>query len=160
MMPKKLVVYYSKTGNTKIVAETIAKKAKADIEELKWEKEIESKGFMRYFRGGYNSKLKRKVKIQALEKNLDDYDTIFIGTPIWAGNMNPAIRTFLKNHQLQNKKVALFCTCAGEGGNNLDELKGMMEGNEIIGNKIFMRSDKTSEEDRVKEAEEWIKEIK
>ncbi|MHA1244785.1 MAG: flavodoxin family protein [Candidatus Heimdallarchaeota archaeon] len=159
-MAKKLVVYYSKTGNTKIVAETIAKQTKADIEELKWKKEIKSKGFMRYFLGGYNSKLRRKIKIQPLEKNPEDYDTIYIGTPIWAGNMNPAIRTFLKNHQLQNKKVALFCTCAGEGGKNLDELKGMMEGNEIIGDKIFMRSDKTSEEEKVKEAENWIKEIK
>ncbi|MHA1127011.1 MAG: flavodoxin family protein [Candidatus Heimdallarchaeota archaeon] len=159
-MSKKLVVFYSKTGNTKLVAETIAKNVKADVEELKWKREIKSKGFLRYFRGGFNSSMKRKVKIQPLEKNIDDYDTIYIGTPIWAGNMNPAIRTFLRSHPLQNKKVAVFCTCAGEGGKNLDELKEMMEGNEIIGDKIFMRSDKTSEEDRVKEAEKWIIEIK
>ena len=159
-MTKKLVIYYSKTGNTKIVAETIAKQTKADIEELKWKREIKSKGFFKYFLGGYNSKLRRNVKILPLEKNLEDYDTIFIGTPIWAGNMNPAIRTFLKNHPLQNKKVALFCTCGGEGGNNLDELKKLMEGNELIGDKIFERSDKTTEEEKVKEAENWVKEIK
>jgi len=159
-MTKKLVVFYSKTGNTKLVAETIAKKAKADLLELKWKREIKSKGFLRYFLGGYNSSLKRKVKIQPLDKNPEDYDTIYLGTPIWAGKINPAIRTFLKNNPIQNKKVAVFCTCAGDGGSNLDELKRMMEGNELIGDKIFIKAGETSAEEKVQETEKWIKEIK
>ena len=159
-MSKKLVVFYSKTGNTKLVAETIAKKAKADVEELKWKKEIKSTGPMKYVRGGFNSSLKRKIKIEPLVKNIDDYDTIIIGTPIWASKMNPAIRTFLKDHPLQNKKIAVFCTCDGDGGKNLDELKVLVEGNELIGSKIFFRSGQKTEDEKVKEAENWVKEIK
>lgn len=159
-MSKKLVVFYSKTGNTKLIAETIAKNAKADVEELKWKREIKSSGLMKYVRGGFNSSLKRKIQIEPIEKNINDYETIIIGTPIWAGKMNPAIRTFLRDYPLQNKKVAVFCTCDGEGGKNLDELKTLMEGNELIGSKIFFRSSQKTEDEKVKEAEEWIKEIK
>ena len=49
---KTLIVYYSYEGNTKIIAETIGKSIEADIMELKPEKEMTSKGFMKYVWGG------------------------------------------------------------------------------------------------------------
>ena len=85
---KTLVVYYSRTGNTKKIAEEIAQKLGADTEEL-----IDQKNL---------------TEIDTLIKNPDDYDVVIIGTPIWAGGITPAIRTYLSIHKI--KKSAFFIT--------------------------------------------------
>lgn len=57
-----------------------------------------------------------KPPLQPYEFNVEKYDRILIGTPVWAGNFAPPIRTFLKeNPDIQNKKISVF-TCFSGGG--------------------------------------------
>ncbi len=115
---KTLLVYYTRTKTTKKVADKIKNKLKCDLEEI-----IDTKkrqGAIGWISSGKDATFKKLTKIKKLQKNLADYDLIIIGTPIWSWSMTPAIRTFLSENKdilnQENKKIALFCTQGGSGG--------------------------------------------
>src|SRR3989338_8550287 len=103
---KALIVYYSRTGTTKKVAEELADRLKADKEEIIDKKN--RKGPIGYMIAGKDAMRKKLTKINELKKNPENYDLLVIGTPIWAFTMVPAIRTFLIKIKNYNKKIALF----------------------------------------------------
>ena len=103
---KALVVFYSRNGNTKKVAGKISRSLKADSEEIF---DLKSRsGIWGWIFGGRDAYMKKSTEIKQ-EINPQKYDLVVIGTPIWAGTMTPAVRSYLKRHKL-NKKVAFFCT--------------------------------------------------
>ncbi|MBO4281817.1 MAG: NAD(P)H-dependent oxidoreductase [Bacteroidales bacterium] len=113
--PKTLVVYYSQTGNTKAVAEEIAGKIGADIEEITMEEPYD---------GDFQATIERCLKereqgiipaIHPVKADLADYDVIFIGYPVWFGTYAPPVTAFLDSVDLSGKKVVPFCTF-GSGG--------------------------------------------
>ena len=113
--PKTLVVYYSQTGNTKAVAEEIAGKIGADIEEITMEEPYD---------GDFQATIERCLKereqgiipaIHTVKADLADYDVIFIGYPVWFGTYAPPVTAFLDSVDLSGKKVVPFCTF-GSGG--------------------------------------------
>ena len=95
---KSLVIFYSFEGNTKLMAENIAQTAEADVLELKPKKEIQSKGFMKYFWGGKAAMMKEKPELLPFDKNIQDYDLIFIGTPVWAWTYSPPLNSFFSSY--------------------------------------------------------------
>lgn len=113
--PKALVLFYSQTSNTKAVAQEIASKLGADMEEIvpvelydgDFQATIE-RGKKELDEGNY-------PKIQPLKANVADYDVVFIGYPVWFGTYAPPIFTFLAQVDLSGKKVVPFCTF-GSGG--------------------------------------------
>jgi flavodoxin len=113
--PKMLVLYYSQTSNTKGVAQEIATKLGADIEEIV-PVELYDGDFQATIERG-----KRELEegaypdIQPLKANVADYDVVFIGYPIWFGTYAPPIFTWLEQVDLSGKKVIPFCTF-GSGG--------------------------------------------
>jgi flavodoxin len=108
-----LVVYYSRTGNTKSVAEKIAGELGAEIEEVVDKKK--RSGVLGFLSGGKDATVGSKTKIAETRKNPGDFDLIVVGTPIWSSSPTPAIRTYLSKHDLAGKKVAVFCTSEGSG---------------------------------------------
>ncbi len=112
---KTLVIYYSQSGATKAVAEELQKQLNADIYS------IEAKV---PYDGDYAATIQRwmqekndsvKVEINPITLNLDDYDTIFLGFPIWGGTYALPIATFLADNPLEGKKIVTFATF-GSGG--------------------------------------------
>ena len=67
-----------------------------------------------------------------------EYDTIVIGTPVWAWHYTPAIRSFLSTVKLSGKKIALFCCCGQNAKQTIPSLEKALDGNEIIGTKEFI----------------------
>lgn len=104
---KRLVVYYSRTGNTKFVADKIAQNLKADLCEILDKKNRNGK--LVFLTGGYAAFREKLTTIEAA-KSIDDYESIIIGSPIWAGKITPAIRTFVTQNDFSRKKLALFIT--------------------------------------------------
>ena len=112
---KVLVIYYSQTGNTKLVAEEIAAKLGADIEEIV---------AVNPYDGDFMQTIERCMKereegvipeIKPLKSKIAKYDVIFLGYPVWFGTVAPPVATFLKNVDLSGKTIVPFCTF-GSGG--------------------------------------------
>ena len=111
---KTLVVYHTRTGHTKKLAEEIAKKLGADIEEIVDAKN--RKGIIGWILAGRDATKQRMASIAPAQHDPAQYDLVAVGTPIWAWTMTPAIRTYLTRHKASLKKVAFFCTMGGSGG--------------------------------------------
>ena len=128
---KNLVVYYSRSGNTKKVAETMARELKADLQQLV-DKRGRS-GLFGFLRAGRDAMKKRTTELQPLNLNPKDYDLILVGTPVWASNPAPAVRAFLHSHDLSGKKVALVCTMSARGGEEaLAGMRNLLTGAEVV----------------------------
>ena len=115
---KTLIVYYSRTGNTKNIAEKIAKELNADIDEIK--EDINRKGFLNYLRSGYQAARKKIIEIKSA-KDPSKYELVIIGTPVWSWTVTPAVRTYLNKNKFN--KVAFFCTCGGQKGKTFEEME-------------------------------------
>lgn len=113
--PKMLVLYYSQTGNTKAVAEEIANKLGADIEEITMVDPYDPD-----FQATIDRCMKEREQeilptINPVKADLANYDVIFLGYPVWFGTYAPPVITFLKDADLSGKKIVPFCTF-GSGG--------------------------------------------
>ena len=156
---KTLVIYYSFEGNTRFIAETITNSIHADILELKPKQEIKSKGFMKYVWGGRQVVRQKEPELLPFDIQPEDYDLIFIGTPVWAWTFTPSLRTLLTTVKLKNKKIALFCCHGGQVGKTFDKMKVFLIGNTILGETDFEEPLKNDKEYNSNRAREWAKEI-
>lgn len=125
---KTLIIYHSYTGNTKLVAQKIKEKLKCDILEL--EPTIPfSEDYQTVVDEYHNNESEKKtVEIKNINIDLNKYDKIILGTPVWWYTITPVIRTFLKETDLNNKKVYPFATNAGWLGRTFKEIKEITNG--------------------------------
>ncbi len=113
--PKMLVLYYSQTSNTKTVAQEIATRLHADIEEITLVEPYETAFQATIERCKADREKGILPEINPLKSNVADYDWIFIGYPIWFGTYAPPIASLLDKIDLSGKTVVPFCTF-GSGG--------------------------------------------
>ncbi len=125
---KTLVVYYSATGNTEKVAQKIADKLGADIFELVPAQQYSSDDLdwtddnSRVSRE-YQDESLRNVELQNTTiENWEQYDTVFIGYPIWWGIAAWPVDTFVKANDFAEKTVIPFCTSSSSGLGQSGEL--------------------------------------
>lgn len=114
---KSLVVYYSLTGKTKLVSQTIAGTLQAELVEIE-ELKPRRRGFLTYLTGGFAAVTNKGSKISPTNVNLKQYDTIFIGSPIWASRPTPAVNSFIYANNFEGLSIVPFFTM---GGNNSEK---------------------------------------
>ena len=125
--PHALVVYFSATGNTEALAQTIAETAGADLAEIIPEEPYTNEDL------NYNNDSCRanqeldtdaRPAIEALDADVSQYDVILLGYPIWWGQCPPAVRTFLDSYDLSGKTIMPFCTSGSSGiGGSLSKIR-------------------------------------
>ncbi len=132
---KTLVVYFSASGSTKAVAETIADELDADIFELVPTQPYSSDDLnwtvsgSRVNREHDDESLRDIALTQTTPANWDNYDTILIGYPIWWGIAAWPVNNFVKNNDFTGKTVIPFCTFSSSGlGQSGDLLENMANG--------------------------------
>ncbi len=103
MDQKILVVYYSLEGNTEFVAKEIGRCTGADLLRLVPEKEIPVSGFGKYFFGGKAALTHSLTHLNPFDEKPEEYGTIVLAGPVWAGTYPPAIVTFLDEHRFSGK---------------------------------------------------------
>jgi len=108
-----LIVYYSRTEITANVARSLKKELNADIEEIKDTKN--RSGAIGWIRSCLDAVRKVPAKIKPIEKDPSIYDTVIIGTPVWASTMASPVLTYITENKTKFKDIAFFCTC-GSGG--------------------------------------------
>lgn len=111
------VVYYSLSGNTKEAAKVIARKLGAKIFEIDLVKSLPKNTVRRMLVGGMQSTFGRRPKIKGVPDNIDYYDEIILGMPVWAGMPASPVNTFIKNYGVADKIDAVF-TFSGGGDND------------------------------------------
>ncbi|KAJ5071981.1 exported protein-related [Anaeramoeba ignava] len=114
---KILIVFHSRSGNTKKIAQEIQNKFKkefeTDLEEIKTEKRYSKLGII--FAAGKDAMTKKLTNIAPPQKDVSQYSTVVVGTPIWAWTITPAVRTYLESQKKKFKKTAFFCTFGSSG---------------------------------------------
>lgn len=156
---KTLIIFYSLEGNTKLIAQGIAGAINVDILELKPKIEINPKGFMKYFQGGKEAMMKIKPELLPLEKNPQDYDVLFIGSPVWAWTYASPLNTFFSQNVLLNKKIALFCCYKGGKGNIFSNMKKSLSNNQILGEIDFRDPLKNNTDIHIQKAVKWAEDV-
>lgn len=131
---KVLIVYYSASGNTRAVAETIAQYTGGDTfeivpveeytsEDLNWTQEGS-----RVNREHDDESLQDIALVSTTVEDFDSYDTVFIGYPIWWHEAAWVVNNFVKDNDFTGKTVIPFCTSSssglGESGTHLAEMAG------------------------------------
>lgn len=99
---RKIVIYHSYSGHTKMIANIIKKKLDYDVLELEPKYEFSS-----------------------------DYDEIIIGSPVWWYSITPVVREFLKENNLEGKTVIPFATNAGWLGRTFKEIEELCKNSSV-----------------------------
>jgi flavorubredoxin len=141
-----LVIYYSRSGNTRKAASAISQQLNCDIEEIK-SRVTYGMRFFGFQRALAHAILKRKPRIEPLQKNLKDYDLIIVASPVWAGTMAAPVRTFFSKYKKSIKRVAFFLTQGGSYGRE-DALYQMRQEVGMTPESIFVMSQKDFDQSR------------
>jgi hypothetical protein len=109
---KVLIVFFSRGGITRKVADALAHAAQADLEELR---EIRSRsGLWGYLRSGFEGTYRRpSLELLPIKHNPRDYDIVLIGSPTWSGSLSSPVRAYLERHGAALRNAGLFVTCGG-----------------------------------------------
>ena len=127
-MSKKLVAYFSASGVTAKVADMLADAVGADIYEIRPEVPY-TKADLNWMDKKSRSTIEMNDKasrpaIADKDAKIDQYDTIFVGFPIWWYRAPSIINTFLESYDFSGKKIILFATSGSSGfGKTAEELK-------------------------------------
>lgn len=168
---KTLIVYLSRTNNTKAIAEIIHKKVGGTLVSLELEKpypenyQATVQQVVRENETGYLPPLKTKID------GIQNYDVVFIGFPTWGMKLPPPMKSFLHQYDLSGKTIIPFNTNAGYGvGSSFETVKELskqskvLEGFEIKGgverDGIYL----AIKDEKAKEAEteimKWLQKLK
>lgn len=146
-MEKRLVAYFSASGTTKKVAEMIAENAKADLFEIK-PKIPYTKADLDWMDKKSRSSVEmsdKKFRPEIVDDDIDMncYDEIIVGFPIWWYVAPTIINTFLEKYDFSCKKIILFATSGGSGfGNTVRELQPSAPGSMIAEGRILNHASK------------------
>ena len=128
----KLLVYFSYTGHTKYIAEIIKQNINCDV--IRLEPVIPySNDYNKVVNDEQNQESSDIIpEIKDINIDLDLYDTIIIGTPVWWYRSAPVIRAFLKKYDLSNKIIIPYATNAGWLGKTFNEIKSLCSNSKVI----------------------------
>ena len=157
MSNKVLVAYFSASGVTEKAAKAVAKASGGDLFEIK-----PVKPYTKQDLDWTNKQSRSSVEMsdkssrpEIVEKcsNMDEYQTVFVGFPVWWYVAPTIINTFLESYNFSGKRIILFATSGGSGfGNTVKELQPSAPGAEIVEGKLLNRANK-------QEIENWVKEL-
>jgi flavodoxin len=154
---KTAVIYYSFEGSCALVAKAIKDALNADIFEIKTIDKKKRTGFAKYLWGGFQAITKKKPELEPLSVDINAYDLIILGTPVWAASPTPAILSFLSKTEIKGKKIALFCCHAGGKGRVFDKFKALLPGGVIAGEIDFQNAAGEESASLKRKIDEWVK---
>lgn len=121
---KRIIVYYSLSGNTEEVVNCIAEKLGCDTLKIDTVKPMPKNYAAQLLVGGGQVVMNKIPEIKPIDKDFSVYDEIFIGTPIWNSQGVPAVNAFLKDMDIKGKVTGLIIT---SGGGNIDKCVKLLE---------------------------------
>lgn len=157
---KILVIYYSLSGNTRAIALTIKEKTNADIYEIKTENEYPGSPMI-YITAKKQMNPKNYPKLK--NGNIPDinkYDLIFIGGPVWWYTVPAPILSFLSQTDFKGKTVVSFATHGGNYGKFFEDFESKIKNAKVIRGQEFKKVLKTDKNLLDKKISDWLKNLK
>ncbi len=108
-----LVVYFSRTGHTRQLAEEIAGRCGADVDEIRESRS--RRGLWGYLQSGWEALHRAAPPVRPAGKAPSEYELVVIGTPVWNFSLAGPVRSYARQHAGEFKRVAFFCTEGGSG---------------------------------------------
>ena len=172
MLCKKcLVAYFSlsgdtynvgivKEGNTKLLASHISSILKADQFHIIGDNKYPEKFADIANQSRKEKEEKIRPKLISKIENFEQYDTVFLGYPIWCSDYPMAVYTFLENYDFANKNVIPFCTHEGsKSAGTFEKLKKLLPKANVNTNGLDMFGTKAREPEAKQIVEKWIKQL-
>ena len=129
---KTIFIYYSYSGNGDVVADFLKGKD-IDIRKVESNYKLSNILFFQMMKGGFDAARKKKPKLINYDNNIEEYDHIIIGTPIWNSRLAPACNSILDKTDLSNKKITfILYSGSGEAKNACKRLKNSYQNSNII----------------------------
>ena len=128
---KKLFIYYSLTGNGDIVADALKEKG-YEIRKVIPKKSLPKSFFLSIMVGGFKALIKKKDKLINFDSNIDKYDEIIIGSPIWFDRISSPINTVLNKLDLKNQRISFVLYSGGGLANKASERINELYNTDII----------------------------
>lgn len=168
--PKTLIVYYSRTGNTKAVAELIQEKVGGDLVQIETEEKRPTDYRKEVEQNTLEQERESLPELTTTIPNFEKYERIYIGTPTWNMALPQAVVSFLDSHDFNGKTIIPFNTHGGYGaGSTFKQIstsaKGadVLEGYTVKGGEEtngLMLAIKDKNRDRVsKEIDTWLERV-
>jgi menaquinone-dependent protoporphyrinogen IX oxidase len=105
---KTLIVYFTRTGNTKKIVDTLQTELNADVEKI--DEEGIRYGPLGWLKSGRQGASKADVEITPLKVDPSSYELVVMASPVWAGNVSAPMRAFIKKYRDSLPKTAVFLT--------------------------------------------------
>jgi flavodoxin len=153
-MSKILVVYYSHSGNTREIANTLQELAGGDIFEIQTAAPYpaEYSAIVEQVRKEKSAGVKPKIK--GGFAGGQDYDIVFLGSPCWYGTIATPVETFLSEQDFSGKTLVPFITHGGSGlSNAVRDIRALQPSVNVVSAKAFSRS---GVRDAKKEVADWL----
>ena len=158
---KTIVVYYSMEGNTDLAAKEIASELDADTLRIYPVKAYPDSGFRKFLWGGKSAVMGDKPALEPYVFNAALYDRVIIGFPVWASNMAPPLRTFIRDNPLDGKRVAAFACQAGSGAEKaFGKLKKLMGMEDLEAELILIDPKSKPDDDNAKKIRAFCEKLK
>jgi flavodoxin len=142
-MNRCLIAYYSLTGVTAKVALAIASRLPSDLEPIQDAKPRRGAGG--HFRSVFEAVFKTTPGIAPASKKVADYDVVILGCPVWAQNMASPMRTYIRREGARIKRLGLFCTEIGSGGEAVVRQMAALTGRESVADLVLADKDLKSD---------------
>ena len=160
---KSLVVYYSLTGKTKLVAQVIGEALDAALVEIR-ETRPRKPGPLVYLIGSFGAITNRRSKINPIRVDLEQHEMIFIGSPIWASRPAPAVNAFIYQTDFEGRSIVPFFTMGGDNPQSqkaLGNIKAKIERSDgKVAGSFAITSSRLSDEEIIARAKEAITSVK
>lgn len=154
---KILIAYYSRTGNTRNVAQEIQKNVGGDLFEIKTTNTYPEEYQATTEQAKTEKNNNFRPQLAAKVPNIDSYDVIFVGYPIWWGTMPMGVFSFLEQHNLAGKTVIPFCTHGGSGlSDSVSDIKKTLPQANVLSGLAIRGSDAGKSQTEIAN---WLKSI-
>lgn len=155
---KVLVIYYSFSGHTKDIAMQIAQKTNADTYEIETIETYSSPSVYLKSKNELSSKNYPEIKKDNLP-NISNYDTIFIGGPVWWYTMAPALYSYLQATDFNNARVVPFSTQGSNYGSFFKDFSDMVQNARILPSESFNNMEEKYREQISRKINAWLNQL-
>jgi flavodoxin len=154
---KSLIVFYSRTGRTKKIAEAIQASLNGEIDEI--HDKTSRSGIIGWLKAGKDAREKSLTALKNVEKNPLDYYVVVIGSPTWNGTVSTPIRTYIEQYKTSLKNVAIFSTGDGKEPVAIEEIDKVLQ-KKAIAKMHLVRKQEVETDNFQDKVDNFVKKIK